>query len=104
MTKLTTKSFPKLRILSRKSGNAKNVSNVSGTIGDMMTSCSNVKVDPKLKAIFFKAIKEENKIRKEERDSKRKSQVRNATHISFVKCVEWNKTCDNEELIKRGVF
>ena len=76
-----------------------------------MTSCSNVKVDPKLKAIFFKAIKEENKIRKEERDSNRKARVRklrefskNAKHISFVKCVEWNKTCDNEELIKRGVF
>ena len=76
-----------------------------------MTSCSNVKVDPKLKAIFFKAIKEEKKIIREERNSKRKAQIvklrevsKNAKHISFVKCVEWNKTCDNEELIKRGVF
>jgi hypothetical protein len=113
VTKQQPRSFPKLKILSKNQGTP--VQN-AGTIGQILMSgklsnFSNVKVSPQLKAKFFKAIKEEKQSLHKSSIANKKSQaeklskiIYHAKHESFVKCVEWNKTCDNEELIQRGVF
>ena len=64
------------------------------TIGDILTSgksddFSNVKISHSMKSKLLNVMKDTE---------------RNAKHKSFVKCVEWAKTCDTAELLDKGVM
>ena len=85
------------------------------TIGDILASgkpgsFSNVRISRSIKSKLLRAMKGEKQSSKKVRTTKTKGTqkikqiIHNAKHKSFVKCVEWAKTCDPIELLEKGVM
>jgi hypothetical protein len=79
----------------------------SGKLGNF----SNIKISPSIKPRLLRAIKDKKQHNQKKKTAKRKGRlekfeqiIHNVEHKAFVKCVEWTRTCDAEELSNRGVM
>jgi tRNA G18 (ribose-2'-O)-methylase SpoU len=82
---------------------------LTNTIEDILKSeksgnCSNIKISPSSRPQLLRAIKDEKQPYQKQTTQKLEETVHNARHKSFVKCVEWTRTCDMEELSNTGVM
>ena len=82
---------------------------LTNTIEDILKSgkpgnCSNIRILPSIKYKLLGAIKDEKRPIQRKRIQKLKETIYNVKHKAFVKCVEWTRTCDTEELSNRGVM
>lgn len=82
---------------------------LTNTIEDILKSgkpdnYSNIRILPSIKSSLLGAIKDEKRPSQMKRIQKLKETIYNVKHKAFVKCVEWTRTCDTEELSNRGVM
>ena len=82
---------------------------MTNTIEDILKSeksdnYSNIRILPSIKSSLLGAIKDEKRPSQMKRIQKLKEKIHRLEHKAFVKCVEWTRTCDAEELSNRGVM
>jgi hypothetical protein len=89
---------------------------MANTIGGILASgklgnFSNIRISPSIRPQLLGAIKDgkqssQNDITAKRKDvtEKLKQLIHDTKHKSFVKCVEWTRTCDAAELSNRGVM
>jgi len=79
---------------------------LTNTIEDILKSgnCSNISISSSSRSKLLRAIKDEKQTCEKQTIQKLEQTVHNAKHKSFVKCVEWTRTCDMEELSNTGVM